>query len=398
MTGLICREYRAEDGPGYLRVHDEAFPPVPDGYWPRWTQGSPTTASVAELDGEVVGAVPFVFRDLVVRPGVAVRVAWEYSVCVAARLRGAGVGTKLMAEAKCFLPGRCVAMMVYRNTERSAGYRYYARNGHHDLLYAREWSRPEVGASSWPQGVRRVSWSEFLGDEMRHRSLWASAYAAYGGSPARTPGFYAPAVDTPQYNEVPVTLTVLETDETGYLIAGRERDAPVLHLMEIAAHDQDPAVMARLLAGFRALADETGAEPVAMTNDAAPVIPALRAAGFLPDGRSGDPMMIMAHLLDPGALAGAAWREDAATSRLDVTVWTPEREVVLHRAAGPDARRVTLEMKEDALARLCFCRLDLQAAVAQEIVTTPDATDAEVRAIAAALPNTPWVYHYLDQI
>jgi hypothetical protein len=55
-------------------------------------------------------------------------------------------------------------------------------------------------------------------------------------------------------------------------------------------------------------------------------------------------------------------------------------------------------MKEEALARLCFCRLDLQAAVAQEIVTTPDATDAEVRAIAAALPYTPWVYHYLDQI
>jgi hypothetical protein len=205
-------------------------------------------------------------------------------------------------------------------------------------------------------------------------------------------------VDTPQYNEVPVTLTVLEMGESGYLVAGRERDATVLHLMEIAARDQDVAVMAQLLAGFSALAAETGAQPVAMTNDAAPVTPALRAAGFQPDARSADPMMIMAHLLDPGALAAAAWRDDAATSQLDVTAWTPEREVVLHRAAGPGARRVTLEMKEDALARLCFCRLDLQAAVAQEIVTTPDATDAEVRAIADALPYTPWVYHYLDQI
>jgi LmbE family N-acetylglucosaminyl deacetylase/GNAT superfamily N-acetyltransferase len=343
VTGLICREYRAEDGPGYLRIHDEAFPPVPDGYWPRWTQGSLTTASVAELDGEVVGAVPFVFRDLVVRPGVTVRVAWEYSVCVAARLRDRGVGTKLMTEAKRFLPGRCVAMMVYRNTERSAGYRYYARNGHHDLLYARAWKGTEAGAPAWPEGVQRVSWEEFLSDETRYRPLWAFAYATYGGSPARTPGFYAPAVDTPQYNEVPVTLTVLEMGETGYLIAGRERDASALHLMEIAAHDQDLAVMARLLAGFVALADETGAQPVAMTNDAAPVVPALRAAGFLPDGRGGDPMMIMAHLLDPEALARAVARtppHPTGRHRLDAG-----REVILHRAAGPAAAR-HLEMKE----------------------------------------------------
>ncbi len=55
-------------------------------------------------------------------------------------------------------------------------------------------------------------------------------------------------------------------------------------------------------------------------------------------------------------------------------------------------------MKEDALARLLFCRLDLRAAVAEESVTAPGATDAEVRAVAAALPFTPWVYHYLDQI
>ncbi len=152
MADVICREYRPEDGPGYLRVHAQAFPPLTLDYWERWTR-VPTTASIALLDDEVVGAVPFVFRDLVVRPGVVVRVAWEYSVCVAARMRDTGIGSKLMTEAKRFLPGRCVAMMVYRNTERSAGYRYYARNGHHDLLYARAWRRAP-SASGFPEGVR----------------------------------------------------------------------------------------------------------------------------------------------------------------------------------------------------------------------------------------------------
>ena len=105
-----------------------------------------------------------------------------------------------------------------------------------------------------------------------------------------------------------------------------------------------------------------------MTNDAAPIIPALQAAGFQPQGRSADPMMIMAHVLEPETLAAAVWRADAATADLEVIAWTPEREVVLHRAASPQTRRVRLEMKEDALTRLLFCRLDLRAAVAQEIV------------------------------
>ncbi len=394
MAEIVCREYRPEDAAGYLRVHDEAFPAMPTGYWERWTRG-PTTASVAMVDGEVVGAVPFVFRDLVVRPGVTVRVAWEYSVCVAARLRDSGVGSRLMTEAKRFLPGRCVAMMVYRNDERSAAYRYYARNGHHDLLYARAWSRTEP-APAWPAGVQRIGWESFLSREARYRALFTDAYAVYGGFPQRVPGFYGPAVDTPQYNEVPVTLTVLDAGEAGYLIAGRE-DA-TLHLMEIVVPDNDVHCAVQLLAGFTALAGESGARPVVMTDDGAPSVMALRAAGFKPEGRDGDPMMIMAHVLDPETLAATVWREDAATAGLEVTAWTPEREAVLHRAASSPVRRVRLEMKEDALTRLLFCRLDLRAAVAQEIVTTPDATDAEVRAIAAALPFTPWVYHYLDQI
>jgi GNAT superfamily N-acetyltransferase len=190
VADIICREYRPEDGPGYLRVHAQAFPPLTLDYWERWTR-VPTTASIALLDDEVVGAVPFVFRDLVVRPGVVVRVAWEYSVCVAAQMRDTGIGSKLMTEAKRFLPGRCVAMMVYRNTERSAGYRYYARNGHHDLLYARAWRRAP-SASGFPEGVRRVQWETFLRDEARYRARYVEAHAIHGGSPVRIPGFYGP--------------------------------------------------------------------------------------------------------------------------------------------------------------------------------------------------------------
>jgi hypothetical protein len=53
-------------------------------------------------------------------------------------------------------------------------------------------------------------------------------------------------------------------------------------------------------------------------------------------------------------------------------------------------------MKESTLTRLLFSRLDLQAAVADERVTAMGAGEAEIQAVAGALPYTPWAYHYLD--
>jgi len=55
-------------------------------------------------------------------------------------------------------------------------------------------------------------------------------------------------------------------------------------------------------------------------------------------------------------------------------------------------------MKEDSLTRLLFARLDLQAAVRQELVTVVGGTESDVTPIARALPFAPWAYHHLDYI
>ena len=373
---------------------------MPDGYWQRWTATAAVTAAVAILDGEVVGTVPFHLRDFLVRPGVPVRAAWEFSVCVREDLRDKGVGSGLMRAAKQFLRGRCQAMMVYREDERSPAYRYYCRNGHHDMAYLRPWVRQgalDIGA----EAVDVLGWDEFLHHEAAFLEVFHSAYGAYGGYPPRHGGYYGPATDTPQYAEVPLALTALASRDgagilRGYAILGEERLNPALHLMEIAARDSDATVALSLLTAHARMAADRGLPAVASMLDSSPYAPALRVLGFTPRPRSDASMMVMMHPLDPEGLASAAWQESEATAALEVAAFTPEREVVLHRATRGPAKRVLLEMKEEALARMLVSRLDLSAAIAHETVTAIGANAADIDAIAQALPYTAWAYHYLD--
>ena len=117
---IEAREYQPQDAPGYVEVHNSVWSgdlAIDIEIWERWCQ-QPTTAAIALEDGKVVGAVPFHLRDFVVRPGLVIRAAFEYSVCVYERLRSQGVGSKMMQAAKQFLPAQADVMMVYRGGER----------------------------------------------------------------------------------------------------------------------------------------------------------------------------------------------------------------------------------------------------------------------------------------
>jgi len=401
MPEIEYREYQHEDAESFLRLHDAVFPPIQPEAWREWSR-SQVTASVAVLGGEVVGTVPFHFRNFRVRPASVVRLACEYSVCVREDLRGKRVGRGLMDEAKRFLRGRALAMMVYRGDERSYAYHYYHNNGHHDLTYLRSWVRRDGSPDVSAGGVEAAPWDGFLAREEEYLSVFRSAYGAYGGYPERGPGYYGPAVRTAMYDEVPLEITVLsrrsEEGVLGYAIVGEERRSPTLHLLELATVGNDLSQALPLLATYAAMAAQRGLPLAASMPDSSPYVPALRALGFEPQPRSRSSTMIMAHVLDPESLAEATWRENEGTMGLEVQAWTPERQAMLHRTQLGHGRPVLLEMKEETLTRLLFGRLDLESALAQEIVTAGSANAADIRAIAQALPFSPWAYHQIDFI
>ena len=152
MAGLVCRECRPEDTADVLEVRNPIFGPLSeenwDRYWPRMT------AALAYLDGEPVGAIPLDQRDFVVAPQVSVPVAFENAVGVKEEYRGRGIGAAIIQAAREFMADRCDLLMVYRGAERTAGYRFYHKSGHRDLLYLAQvrWDPPS-GLSRQAQRV-----------------------------------------------------------------------------------------------------------------------------------------------------------------------------------------------------------------------------------------------------
>jgi hypothetical protein len=108
-------------------------------------------------------------------------------------------------------------------------------------------------------------------------------------------------------------------------------------------------------------------------------------------------MCIMVHVLDIEATGRKVWADVSQLRDVDVRIWTPQREGILHRGTG-STRAVTIELKEHMLSRLLMRRLDLAAAVAEERVTLHGDRRGDLQALAAALAPCPWVYHHLDYL
>jgi len=395
---ITCREYRPKDREGLVQLHNACFPPVSTDYWREWDRND-VTAAIAVVADEVVGCVPFHLRAFTVRPDVHVTAAFEYSVCVREDLRSHGVGSALMECAAQFLKGRADVMMVYRGGEASPGYRFYARNQHHDVVLLRPtvWEKP--GAAAVPGSVTVHKLDEMLRCESEVLEVFRAAYGAFGGYPQRAPGHYRLMSGNMNWEEVKHDWTFLACRRQGrllgYALAGLGLSSQRWRVAELAAPTGDETADALL----DAVAQLAGDTPVSfhMTRDD-PMAAALQRRGAAPLPRSRSSMMIMAKLFDPEALARKVWDSSVELREAEVIAWTPQREACLYRAPAPVNRRITLEMKDDILARMLVGRLDAAAAYQQDLITVTGAGPGDVDAIARALPFCPWVHHDIDYI
>ncbi len=393
------REYRAEDADAVRDLLNIVFARAhmtPAG-WAQWT-ASDWTAPVALVGGEAAGAIPLKRRAYRVAPDAEV-VAWvEHRVGVADGLRGQGLGSRMQACAKELLRGRGDVLLVYRGHERSQGYRFYDRNGLHDVSYLRTVTLEPVAARA--EGVRWLDVEAFLAREPAWHALFADCYARFGGFPARTPGRLRRILTEGIWSNAIRTrmaCAVLEDggEPVGYLVTGQRDeswDDPASDVMELAVRGGSAETATRLLDAARS----RGRPLRCRVSTAAPIAEAVRRLGAeLPPRERAS--MVMAHVLDVEATGAKVWRHVPELRGVEVRVWTPLREGILHRAHAPE-RTLTVELKEHMLSRLLLRRLDVALAVAEERITLCGARPGDVDALARALPPCPWVYHHIDYL
>jgi len=393
------REYRAEDADAVRDLLNVVFAKAwmtPES-WAQWT-AEDWTAPVALVDGRIAGAIPLHRRAYRVAPGAEV-VAWvEHRVGVAEELRDRGLGSGMHSSAKEFLQGRGDVLLVHRGHERSDGYRFYDRNGLHDVSYLFTVTLEPTDAAG--DGVRWLDADAFLAREAEWLALFEDCYAGFGGFPARRPGTQRRVCtqgiwDTAIRTDLAFAVLEEAGQPAGYAIVGQREPSwndPAVSLMEIAVRDASVERMARLLGAARA----RGRPLRCRVSTAAPLAQAIRQLGveLPPRERSS---MTMVHVLDIGSAGRKVWRDVPELRDVEVRVWTPSREGVLHAPACP-TRSVAFELKEPMLSRLLCRRLDVAAAVAEERITLCGARPGDAEALARALPPCPWVYHQIDYL
>ena len=389
------REYRPRDAVAVCDVLNAVFTSsfISHEGWDRDT-ASDFTAPVAILDGRIVGAIPLRRRTYRVAPDAQV-VAWvEHRVGVAEEHRAKGLGSGMQSCAKEFLRGRGDVLLVHRGAERSIGYGFYEKNGLHDVSCVRSYHLDPLETPA--EGTRQIHADEFVAREATWLEIFEDCYGTRGGYQARRAGYHREMVNSVLWQESirnEFSFCVLEEDgdAVGYLLLGLRGDA--YQVMDIAVRGQAVARATRLLTAARAFGKPVGGRGT----DGSLVANAFRALGATCPLREKGAMMIMVHILDIEATGSKVWRDVPALRDVEVRVWTPEREGVIHRADSP-ARTLTLELKEHMLSRLLMRRLDAAVAVAEDRITLCGAQPGDAGALSQALAPCPWAYHHIGYL
>ena len=398
MEGIEYREMQPDDVFSALALRNEVFAEA-QVTQRDWEQDN-MVASIAVLEGEVVGAIPLALRKTVIAPGVTITAAFENSVGTREELRSQGIGTGMIAEARQFLAGRADALFVYRGDERSDGYRFYANTDHYDLLYSRHYRYGSPETSYLPPGVTLAGKESIILNMERLEAIFNSTYGRFGGYPSRREDYWQRAMASSIYAEFPTDFSfvhIIQSDELlGYAICGvrTTRHNGMADVLEMATLGGDLSIAHRILTGVASVAGERKLGVDIQASDADPFVPLFHSNGFLPEPRG---TIIMGQVIDVPEFFNAHWSERFELHNTALIVSTPREEYTL---IDPEIRQntLTLEMKEEMLHRWLLGRLDLRARLAEGSVTTYGASAQLVERLCDAIPYTPWAYHFIDWI
>ena len=400
MSTMVYRQFTKEDKERFLDF-------VPSwgrtsnvvDWWNQWVEEEEFTASLAIAGDRVVGAIPLHKKDFQIARQTTIKAAFEHGVSVSEEMRGQGIGTAMVGCGEKFLSNDCQAMMVYRSDERSAAYRFYRKSGHYDLQYTREFilrePRKYEDKDIQVKGVNDISEIE-----ESLLMLFNSTYGNYGGFPIRYKRYWSKALGSKSYPAHPRNykyMTVLyllaNRKPKGYLVSAEWKDKR-LHILEIATEGGNEEYGLRLLKTAGNLAGGRNTEILLITSDTTPYREVLNEAGFLESPRS---MVTLGFLVNKQKMVEKVWRDNKSLDNIEVRVWTPGEELLLHASKSKEPDRViTLEMKDETLTRLLLSRIDLLSAVKEERITVHSGSETLLKEIAKALPFARWTYQDID--
>jgi len=356
------------------------------------------TAALAYLDGEPVGAIPLDQRDFQVAPQLSVPVAFEHAVGVKEEYRSRGIGAAIIEAAREFMADRCDLLMVYRGAERTAGYRFYHKSGHRDLLYLAQvrWDPPSGLSSDAARADIEVLHNHQ--DEML--CAYNTTYHSYGGHAPRRRGYWREALGGQIFVAVPAEILFYRYPAAGEIgaygifgVPGHEGYETDVQVLEIASR-AGTAGAGQILRAAGAVAHQRKAVVTDYVSVDHPYRYLYRDLGFVEQGRS---LIIMGQVINPQRLFGRVCRFPQLLADLKINVWTPTKDYTLFE--GPNSKKeITLEAKDIIIERLLTRRLDVMSAFRHDLLTIRNGDEAIAGRLAEALPFSPWCHHHLDWI
>jgi GNAT superfamily N-acetyltransferase len=351
------------------------------------------TAVIAREGEKLVGCIPLQFRQQVLRPGVVIPVVYENAVGVLNEVQGKGIGTRMLDAAADFMADRVDALMVLRGGEREAGYRFYRKTGHGDVLHSVDYILPKENVIPQVNGceVLKVSREDWLRD-ISLVNLPANVFA--GGRP-REAGYWNMILDSHVFKHHGWELFIARRNgrPVGYLLGvhGTWSDKDDLVVFEAAGSDTDTTVS--LLSAAQDLS-RSGTLRLRMISLSNPIRETLDGLG----GISGETTpQLMARILNPERIFKRLADGTDFAERVSVSVVTPHRTVVLSNPENPRFH-VRLELKEAFLSRLLMCRLSFGAALDMELLRWAHRDAGIERELQEIFKFNEWVQWFSDYV
>jgi hypothetical protein len=179
----------------------------------------------------------------------------------------------------------------------------------------------------------------------------------------------------------------------GYMVAVRGAWAATdeIYIYEVVGEDEH--TVEQLVRYARSLSASGGVvgHQVSLAN---PICAAFKGLGF--EERDTSPQL-MARILCPDRIFARLAETSGLLETLSLTINTPHRPLLVNEPDHPKYR-VTMETKESLLSRLFLCRLDLEAAIAMEMVRWNVDDPGLARALYDTFAFADWVQWFTDYV